>query len=153
VDDAAVAVKKEVGGKLNTSTAPGTNGTPLPVAVTAAALVTAIAAVAPTPKKATTVPALITRYWLVGGVTAVKVGRICAAAGAVALAVTTTVGPFGKNADCSLAMFIFQVCSKGFILKEFRRYFLVATNHYFQAKEHFVLEFDLIRGQLLIVLL
>jgi hypothetical protein len=24
------------------------------------------------------------------------------------LAVTTTVGPFGKNADCSLAIFVFQ---------------------------------------------
>ena len=53
-------------------------------------------------------PTLTTRYWLVGGVTAVKVGRICAAAGAVALAVITTVGPFGRNADCSLAMFVFQ---------------------------------------------
>jgi len=45
---------------------------------------------------------------LVGGVTAVKVGKICAAVGALELAVTTTVGPFGKNADCSLAIFVFQ---------------------------------------------
>ena len=101
-------MKNEVGGKLNTSTAPGTNGTPLPVAVTAAALVTAIAAVAPTPKKAVTDPTLTTRYWLVGGVTAVKVGKICSAVGALELAVTTTVGPFGKNAVCSLAIFVFQ---------------------------------------------
>ena len=108
MDDAAVAVKNEVGGKLNTSTAPATIGTALPVVVTAAEFVPAIAAVAPTPKKAVTDPTLTTRYWLVGGVTAVKVGRICAAAGAVALAVTTTVGPFGKNAVCSLAIFVFQ---------------------------------------------
>ena len=108
MDDAAVAVKNEVGGKLNTSTAPATMGMPLPVVVTAAALVTAIAAVAPTPKNAVTEPTLTTRYWLVGGVTAVKVGKICAAAGALELAVITTVGPFGKNADCSLAMFVFQ---------------------------------------------
>ena len=111
MDDAAVAVKNEVGGKLNTSTAPATIGMPLPVVVTAAALVTAIAAVAPTPKKAVTDPTFTTRYWLVGGVTAVKVGRICAAVGALELAVITTVGPFGKNADCSLAIFIFQGCS------------------------------------------
>jgi len=108
VDDAAVAVKKEVGGKLNTSTAPATMGTALPVVVTAAEFVPAIAAVAPTPKKAVTDPTLTTRYWFVGGVTAVKVGKICAAVGALELAVTTTVGPFGKNADCSLAMFVFQ---------------------------------------------
>jgi hypothetical protein len=31
--------------------------------------------------------------------------------GALELAVITTVGPFGKNADCSLAMFVFQGCS------------------------------------------
>ena len=73
-------------------------GTALPVVVTAAALVTAIAAVAPTPKKAVTDPTLTTRYWLVGGVTAVKVGRICTAVGAATSAVTTTVGPFGRNA-------------------------------------------------------
>ena len=33
MDDAAVAVKNEVGGKLNTSTAPATMGMPLPVVV------------------------------------------------------------------------------------------------------------------------
>ena len=108
MDDAAVAVKNEVGGKLKISTAPATIGTALPVVVTAAEFVPAIAAVAPTPKKAVTDPTLTTRYWLVGGVTAVKVGRICTAVGALELAVITTVGPFGKNADCSLAMFVFQ---------------------------------------------
>ena len=86
-------------------------GTALPVVVTAAELVPAIAAVSPTPKKAVTDPTFTTRYWLVGGVTAVKVGRICAAVGALELAVITTVGPFGKNADCSLAIFVFQGCS------------------------------------------
>ena len=93
---------------MNTSTAPATMGTALPVVVTAAELVVAIAAVAPTPKNAVTDPTLTTRYWLVGGVTAVKVGKICTAVGALELAVTTTVGPFGKNADCSLAIFVFQ---------------------------------------------
>jgi len=103
-------VKYQVGGKLKTSTAPATIGMALPVVVTAAALVAAIAAVAPAPKNAVTDPTLTTRYWLRGGVAAVKLGKICTAVGALELAVIRLVGPFWINAVVSV-MFVFQNCS------------------------------------------
>jgi len=96
-----------VGGKLKTSTAPATIGMALPVVVTAAALVAAIAAVAPAPKNAVTDPTLTTRYWLRGGVAAVKLGKICTAVGALELAVIRLVGPFWINAVVSV-IFVFQ---------------------------------------------
>ena len=96
-----------MGGKLKTSTAPATIGMALPVVVTAAALVAAIAAVAPAPKNAVTDPTLTTRYWLRGGVAAVKLGKICTAVGALELAVIRLVGPFWINAVVSV-IFVFQ---------------------------------------------
>jgi hypothetical protein len=85
-------------------------GMALPVVVTAAALVAAIAAVAPAPKNAVIEPTLTTRYWLRGGVEAVKLGGICTAVGALEFAVMAVVAPFWINAVVSV-MFVFQVCS------------------------------------------
>ena len=96
-------VNQALGEKVMISSVPGKRGIDAAVVLTTTAFSVALVEVAPTPKKATTVPELMIRYWLPPSVLETH----CTGVGAVVAAAKVIVLPDGqKGADTLIRWFL-----------------------------------------------
>jgi len=97
---ALTPVKYALGVKVKISSVPASKGIALPVLVTATAPLLACAAVVPMPRNTSTLPELMTRYWLPPNV----LEMACTGVGAPELAVNVTVLPEGQKGALTLML-------------------------------------------------